>query len=1091
MTQVQEKNSVNVQQLIKPNKKIFPQIYAYTTPDNLKMNGWIKIGYTERKDVKKRIWEQTHTANIDAKIEWKHDAFYADGHKPFTDHDFHRYLESKGIERDKGTEWFNFNGNVPYSEQLFREFIFKNSDTNYQAKSQKRIPYKLRDEQEEAVQMTMDYAQEHPNSEFLWNAKPRFGKTLSTYDFINRMDYRYVLIVTNRPAIANSWYEDFEKFIANNGKNYKFVSELDSLKGKALSRNEWIDCLAATEDTAKEPRQIAFVSLQDLKGASVFGGMYDKLEWVATQHWDLLVIDEAHEGVDTLKTDVAFDKINRQFTLHLSGTPFKALANDKFAVNQIYNWSYLDEQTKKRNLQEEDDNPYRHLPEMQLFTYQMSSMLGENLKRANLEAVDDQLSFDLNEFFAADEIKKNVYKFKRESEVKKWLLSLTTNEKYPFSTEELRNQLKHTFWRFDRVNSAKAMKQLLEENDIFKDYHIIVAAGDGKTSDNDLKGNAYQKVKEAIEKYDKTITLSVGQLSTGVTVPEWSAVLMLCNLKSPAEYIQTAFRVQNPWIGIDPKTGESYCKEVAYIFDFAPQRTLQIYDDFACQLSNQSSMDFESREKQVKKLLNFFPVIGEDVDGTMVKLEADQVLSLPQKIKANSVVSHGFMDNLLFANIHRIFGAPQEIKEILEQAPIAEQGRVKKKEITEEPNIQVSDDGSIDITKDVNKTYQKIFGGKEYELSNHQPIEKMNDDFENLVSDIVKEVTPAYQLSKKEQKQFVKKAKDDLKHQAKRVKIEIKSETSLVENQYKEQIKNAGSLVEKQRLKKERAHKIQEIRELKNEELREYGNQLLEETPKKIIEAQEKRSQTKLKNEYEEEIRGHLRGFSRTIPSFIMAYGSRQLTLQNFDKVVPASVFEEVTGITIEQFKLLRDGGIIEHDGNKKHFEGHLFDEEVFNQSIQTFLDKKEELSNYFTDKEEDIFDYIPPQKTNQIYTPKKVVIKMVDDLEKENPDIFNDSTKTFIDLYMKSGLYITEIVKRLYNSDQIKKEYPDNEQRLTHILENQVFGFAPTEIIYNIATEFIFGLHKDIRKKNFICVDALPYAEQGKIQELVDKYFD
>lgn len=1089
MVQTQEKNSVNVQKAIKPNKKIFPQIYAYTTPDNLKMRGWVKIGYTEREDVKRRVWEQTHTANIDAKIEWKHDAFYADGHKPFTDHDFHHYLENKGIERDKGTEWFNFKGDIDYSEQLFQKFVFSLSNPNSQSLGDKPQFYQLRDEQEEAVQKTVAYAKNHPNSEFLWNAKPRFGKTLSTYDFVNRMDYKQVLIVTNRPAIANSWYEDFEKFIANNGKNYCFVSELDSLKDKALSRNKWIDLLTKTEDTEKEPRQIAFVSLQDLKGARVFGGMYDKLEWVAAQEWDLLVIDEAHEGVDTLKTEVAFDQIKRQFTLHLSGTPFKALANGKFSEEQIYNWSYLDEQSKKEALKDTDDNPYRHLPQLQLFTYQMSQMLGEDLKHADLEASEDSLAFDLNEFFAAEEKAKNVYKFKHEKDVKKWLAALVTNEKYPFSSEELRGKLKHTFWRLDRVDSAKAMKQLLEEDEVFQDYEIILAAGDGRTNDDDKKEQSYQKVKEAIKTHDKTITLSVGQLSTGVTIPEWSAVLMLCNLKSPAEYIQTAFRVQNPWMGTD-ETGNSFCKEVAYIFDFAPQRTLQIYDDFANQLSGIKETDFEAKEKKIKQLLNFFPVIGEDTEGKMVELEASQVLSLPQQIKATSVVNHGFMDNLLFANIHRIFGAPQAVKEILEQSPVAEQGRTKERTISATPDIDVNKDGTIDITKNANKNYREIFGDKKYEVQSEQPKE-LKKDFGQLVKEIVEEAAPTYEMKKREQKQFIQNVQTEWQNKSNRIELEFKSETSQKKNEYKTKIAVATSSDEKERLKKERDEEIQKIRASKDEELRDYSNRILEEAPKKVVEEQEAKKQIKIKNDYEEEIRGHLRGFARTIPSFIMAYGHRDLTLRNFDQTVPAEVFKEVTGITLEQFRLLRDGGEILHDDHTEHFEGHLFDELVFNQSIQTFLDKKEELGNYFADKEEDIFDYIPPQKTNQIYTPKDVVIKMVDDLEKENPDIFNDPEKTFIDLYMKSGLYITEIVKRLYRSEPIKQQYPGDEERLTHILENQVFGFAPTEIIYNIATEFIFGSHQSISKKNFICADTLPYAEQGKIQELIDQYFD
>ena len=208
----------------------------------------------------------------------------------------------------------------------------------------------------------------------------------------------------------------------------------------------------------------------------------------------------------------------------------------------------------------------------------------------------------------------------------------------------------------------------------------------------------------------------------------------------------------------------------------------------------------------------------------------------------------------------------------------------------------------------------------------------------------------------------------------------------------------------------------------------------------------------------------------------------------------PMMFFEEVTGITIDQFIFLRDGGDYEENGEIHHFTGNLFDETVFNQSILEFLKKKNELANYFNDLEEEIFifNYIPPQKTNQIFTPKNVVEKMVQTLEDENPNIFDDSSKTFIDLYMKSGLYITEIVKRLYNSEVLKKEFPNDDSRIKHILENQVYGFAPSEIIYRIAINFIFGnLDESISRKNFVQADTIPYAKEGTIDELITKTFE
>ena len=241
-----------------------------------------------------------------------------------------------------------------------------------------------------------------------------------------------------------------------------------------------------------------------------------------------------------------------------------------------------------------------------------------------------------------------------------------------------------------------------------------------------------------------------------------------------------------------------------------------------------------------------------------------------------------------------------------------------------------------------------------------------------------------------------------------------------------------------------------------------------------------------------------------------MAYGTRETTLDGFDKIIPENVFEDVTSITIKQFKFLRDGGyyldngdntftyLTEEEKNKysnvQYYEGHLFDEVVFNDSVQEFLNKKQELANYFDEThKEDIFDYIPPQKNNQIFTPKKVVKEMVDLLEQENPGCFDDDTKTFADLYMKSGLYIAEIVKRLYNSEAMKQKYPNEKDRLNHIFEKQVYGLAPTEIIYRICLSFILGFSDDIKieKHNIKLLDTLPYAKEGTLENELIKIFE
>ena len=267
--------------------------------------------------------------------------------------------------------------------------------------------------------------------------------------------------------------------------------------------------------------------------------------------------------------------------------------------------------------------------------------------------------------------------------------------------------------------------------------------------------------------------------------------------------------------------------------------------------------------------------------------------------------------------------------------------------------------------------------------------------------------------------------------------------------------------------------------------------------PASVIEQVEKHQEEQKVKNVEEDARAHLRGFSRTIPSFIMAYGNENLTLQNFDDYTEDDVFKEVTGISEEQFRFLRDGGdyVDAESGEKKHFDGHLFDEVVFNDSIQQFLDLKNRLSDYFNESnDEDIFDYIPPQKTNQIYTPKAVVKHMVDDLETNNPGIFDDPNRTFADLYMKSGLYITEIVKRLFRNEKMKQLFPDDQARIEHIMEHQVYGLAPTRIIYLIATNYIFGFDDHLKKavlgKHFKQLDAAEYAKNGTLEEVIQKEF-
>ena len=354
--------------------------------------------------------------------------------------------------------------------------------------------------------------------------------------------------------------------------------------------------------------------------------------------------------------------------------------------------------------------------------------------------------------------------------------------------------------------------------------------------------------------------------------------------------------------------------------------------------------------------------------------------------------------------------------------------------------------------------------------------------------------------------------KDDLKKaEAKRLETKLnrdadrlidksmqdhKIEQSRIEKEHEEALQNrfeSGKTTTE--IDREFAGKMKEAEERHKEELKQALTDFTEQSGKEIVETVEKKKLEKEKSTVEDRVRDRLRGFSRTIPSFLMAYGDESVTLASFDTVIPDEVFLEVTSITLDQFRFLRDGGPYtdEDTGEEKHFKGQLFDPVVFNDSVQEFLKKKRELANYFDENQtEDIFDYIPPQKTNQIFTPKAIVKKMIDLLEEENPGCFDDPQKTYIDLYIKSGLYIAEIVKRLYRSENMKKLYPDDESRLRHIFEDQVYGLAPTEIIYRIAVNFVLGFSDTVMipKHNLKQADTLPAAKAGKLPQLLEELY-
>ena len=673
-------------------------------------------------------------------------------------------------------------------------------------------------------------------------------------------------------------------------------------------------------------------------------------------------------------------------------------------------------------------------------------------------------------------------------------------------------------WYLNRVASVRALKKLLEADEVFGEYEIVAAVGDGRGSDDEQAEKAIDKVKSAIAEHEKTITLTVGQLTVGVTIPEWSGVLMLCNMKSPSAYMQAAFRAQNPCILT--RDGQRFRKETAYVFDFDPARTLIIFDEFANNLSADTvggRGTADDRKENIKRLLNFFPVLGEDDEGKMVELDAASVLSIPRKLKSQEVVRRGFMSNFLFRNISNVFGAPAIVREIVEKlTPAHEEGKkADTQKLDGMDTVHVDEHGEVNLPQEIviGKT-QDLFGPKIYEeikedvtaqiaaISTAENTE-VHEQLKNIAGTIKSNIKEKILPPAIEEYGVKKGAQGRLERQ---IEKEIDRTFDEIHDDYAQQEKLARTRLENKRQEAETEEEVQQAETEYQTDMNTAMQTLMAtvqtavektiaEKPQEVVERLERHKEEQEKRSVEEEVRAHLRGFSRTIPSFIMAYGDGHLTLENFDEYTEDEVFLEVTGITEDDFRFLRDGGdyVDPETGETRHFEGNLFDEVVFNDSIEEFWQKKQQLANYFDEsQDEDIFDYIPPQKTNQIFTPKWVVSMMVDQLEENNPGCFDDPNKTFADLYMKSGLYITEIVKRLYRSEGLKAAFPDGKERIRHILQKQVYGMAPTRIIYLIATNYILGFDDELQKSdhNFVQADAAEAAKQGTLAELVDAYF-
>lgn len=507
--------------------------------------------------------------------------------------------------------------------------------------------FSLRPEQEEAVSMAKDYFNHMSNLDpdrtphFLWNCKMRFGKTFATYQLAKRMGWKRILILTFKPAVESAWEDDL--LTHTDFCDWKFIS-----------------CRATTENPQcdKYTHLVCFGSFQDLMGKNNSGGIKAKNEWIHLTNWDCVVLDEYHYGAwregakDLFENDIPdfsnsgldiFDEelmpITTKHYLYLSGTPFRAISTGEFIEQQIYNWTYSDEQKAKMQWNPRiGKNPYLSLPRVVMLTYK----LPEEIRTIS---EDEYGYFDLNEFFETSGTGHNAT-FVNKEYVQEWLNFICGNYKggiyndtknfngqkgaAPFSNENLVDTLRHTFWFLPKVDSCFAMKNLLQETQnttFFQDYHIIVAAG----NQAGMGVDAINPVRNAMSTPDplstKTITLSCGKLTTGVTIKPWTGIFILRNLNSPETYFQAAFRVQSPWTiknsEINQYDETEILKNECYIFDFSPNRALKQIADYSCRLS----LDEDNPETKVQDFIKYMPILAYE-DGKMFQMNAEAILDV-------------------------------------------------------------------------------------------------------------------------------------------------------------------------------------------------------------------------------------------------------------------------------------------------------------------------------------------------------------------------------------------------------------------------------------------------------------------------------
>lgn len=757
-------------------------IYVFRINDN-KHNGLLKVGEatctttTSPENLlpnckelnlaaKKRINQYTQTAGIEYELLYTELAIKKNEKGKivaFSDHDVHKVFERSNIKKhifdtqNKANEWYQTNlgivKNAISAVKANRQSLLSNEITTT------HDPIIFRPEQLKAIHDTK--AQFRKGDRMLWNAKMRFGKTLTALQVAKEMGYKKTIILTHRPVVSDGWYEDFGKIFYDT--DYVFGSK---------TKGEKIQNLIDTDKSF-----VYFASMQDLRGSQAVGGKFDKNDEIFLIDWDYVVIDEAHEGTLTKLGQAVIDEICNQKVkpkiLRLSGTPFNLL--DQFKEDEIYTWDYVMEQREKRNwdnLHFGDSNPYSSLPELQIYTYDLNKVITGYFD-------EEENAFNFREFFRTwtGKMEKDfkpiptgqkVGDFVHEKDVWAFLNLLCkqdNNSNYPFSTEEYRNYFRHSLWMVPGVKEAKALSALLSKHPVFGNkqfWHIVNVAGDG---DEEVESkDALDAVRKAFGKNPDetyTITISCGRLTTGVSVPEWTAVFMLSGSynTSASSYLQTIFRVQTP-ANINGKVKEYCC-----VFDFAPDRTLKMVAE-AVHLTSKTGSINETERVQMGEFLNFCPVIG--IDGSkMAKYDVNILLQQLKKNYTERVVKNGFddphiyNDNLLkldglelteFEALKKIIGASKQTKsqgdiDVNKQGLTNEQyeelKRIEnkpKKELTEEDKKRLEElkekkknkDTAISILRGISIRIPLLVYGSDVEDN----VDITANNFTNLIDDI-------------------------------------------------------------------------------------------------------------------------------------------------------------------------------------------------------------------------------------------------------------------------------------------------------------------------------------------------------------------